>query len=418
MNSKNPLLVKIILLVVFSSLLVACGTVEVGIETLSPSPMVSVVSPPEESPFPTETNPPSPTPEPTISPVPDSAEFPVIVSIGHLAPFAGPEIGFLVLEHGELTTQPSPVDQQLLWEYNSRNGQLLYSPDFFHASDQNNISVTSLYVYDYATDTSQMWLEDNVLRASWSPDGERVTAAVYNPQTEKIELIFVSAPGQVDVLSECASNLYSWSPEGDRLAFVNAISWVGVKESCAGTYLVTFPNGITSPERDIQKVSDFGSQDLMGVNYQDQPIWVLDQNALIYPDQPFWIVPLDGSPAFVPATPNGEEPINLPRPFGLLWAPDLNQLVGNYDAGMSGQGGVWVYQLSEDLSRIEDYYRIGDTPQGDNSFITLVDWWLPGESILVLNGDNPDISQYLSEFWPTPAIWSLKDNVWVNISAE
>jgi hypothetical protein len=110
--------------------------------------------------------------------------------------------------------------------------------------------------------------------------------------------------------------------------------------------------------------------------------------------------------------------LELPRPSGSLWAPELHQLVGNYDAGISGQGGVWVYQLSEDLRQIENYYRIGDAPQGDNSFITLVDWWSPGESILMLDGDNPDTEQYLSEFWRGPAVWSLIEGQWIDITQE
>ena len=113
--------------------------------------------------------------------------------------------------------------------------------------------------------------------------------------------------------------------------------------------------------------------------------------------------------------------MNLPRPFGSLWSSHLNQLSGNVESGPAGFGesgpagfgGVWVYQLSADLSQIESYFRIGDAPQGENSFIYLVDWWQPGESILVLDGDNPDTDQYLSEVWLGPAIWSLIENQWL-----
>ncbi|GAH16638.1 unnamed protein product, partial [marine sediment metagenome] len=153
----------------------------------------------------------------------------------------------------------------------------------------------------------------------------------------------------------------------------------------------------------------------------DQPVWALEQNAVIYPDSPFWVVPLDGSPAFIPQTPGGEEPMNLPRPFGSLWSSQLNQLVGNVEAGPAGFGGVdemsgvWVYQLSEDLTHIESYYRIGGAPQGDNSGIKLVDWWQRGESILVLERDSPDTSQYPSEVWQGPAVWSLIENQWLEV---
>jgi hypothetical protein len=395
-------------------LITGCGTLEVGVETNSPitTPFpVDILT--EESIMPTETVPPSPTETSSPPEATNAPPVPDLVTIAHLTPFASMDIGVLVLENGKLTVQPSPVYQEIFWDYDRASGKLAYSPDFFHSSDKNNLSVSSLWVYDYATETSQMWLGDNVLRASWSPDGERVTAAVYNPEKEQIDLVFVSGPDQVEPIAECASNLFSWSPDGDMLAYVNAVSWVGVKESCAGTYLVSFPNGIQAPERDLQRISDFGSEALLGHNYVDKPLWVMDQSALIFPDQPFWVVPFDGSPALVPATPNGEDPLEIPRPFGDLWAPDLHQLIGNYDAGISGQGGVWVYQLSEDLHQIENYYRIGDIPQGENSFITLVDWWKSGESILVLDGDNSDTSQALSEMWSGPAVWSLPDKQWV-----
>ena len=400
----------LILLVGTASILLAgCSTFEVGIETIPPPTQIPATEPTEQ------TGPPAPEPLPIeteVTLIEDSPQYPDIVTIAHLTPFSSSDIGVLVLEDGELTVQPSPVYTEIFWEYNPLNHRLVYSPEFFHGSDHNNVSVTSLWVYDYETGTEQEWLKDNVIRAAWSPDGERVTAAIYNPQKEQIDLVFVSGPDRVEMIAECASNLFSWSPDGSQLAYVNAVSWVGVKESCAGTYLVSFPNGLAAPVREVQRVSDFGSEGLLGTNIVDQPIWVVDQNALIYPDQPFWVVPLDGSPAFIPATPDGEDPMDLPRPFGNLWAPNLKQLVGNYDASPSGQGGVWIYQLSEDLQKIENYSRIGDAPQGNNSFINLVDWWSPGESILVLDGDNPDTSLYLSELWRGPAVWSLINRQW------
>ena len=409
MKLRNLSLSLFLLLITASILLSGCSTFEVGIETIPPPTQIPAAQPTETAeaiatePIATET-------EPAIIEV--SPQFPELVTIAHLTPFGSGDFGVLVFEDGELNAEPSPVQFQIFWEYSPVTGRLAYSPEFVHSSDHNNIPVTSLWVYDYATGETQMWLEDNVIRAAWSPDGERVTAAVYNPETEQIDLVFVSGPGQVELIADCASNLFSWSPDGTRLAYVNAIDWSGVKEACAGTYLVTFPNGLTGGDHQVERVSEFGSQKLLGGHVDDKPIWALDQNALIYPDQPFWVVPLDGSPAFVPQTPAGEEPMNLPRPFGSLWSAHLNQLIGNVDTGPAGFGGVWVYQLSEDLRRMENYYRIGDFPQGNNSDIVLVAWWLPGESILVLDGDNLDSSQYLNELWRGPAVWSLIVKQW------
>ncbi len=427
MKISNSSWLLFLLLASISILAAGCSTFEVGIETIPPATLLPVDEPTEDSSIPTTESLPTETEFADVSDTPslptetepavvlETPDLPDLVTIAHLTPFASADIGVLVLENGELTVQPSPIYHEVFWEYSPESGRLAYSPEFLHGSDQNKVSVTSLWVYDYASGTSQRWLEDNVIRASWSPDGQRVTAAVYNPQKEQIDLVFVSGPDQVEIIAECASNLYSWSPDGSMLAYVNAISWAGVKESCAGTYLVLFPNGLSAAERDLQRVSDFGSDKLLSGHHDDKPVWAMARYALIYPDQPFWVVPLDGSPAFIPATPDGEDPLELPRSFGSLWAPDLHQLIGNYDAGMSGQGGVWVYQLSEDLHQIESYHRIGNAPQGDNSFITLVDWWSPGESILVLDGDNPDTDQYLSEVWRGPAVWSIIEKQWIEI---
>lgn len=73
---------------------------------------------------------------------------------------------------------------------------------------------------------------------------------------------------------------------------------------------------------------------------------------------------------------------------------------------------MWIYQLSEDLRSIQEYYRIGEFPQGQNTDITLVSWWNPGESILVLDGENYAESEFLNELWRAPAVWSLADMSW------
>ena len=195
-----------------SILLAACGTLEVGIETISPpTPFPSDV-PKEGSIIPTESVPtsaeiiPTETPPPAVTIAPD---VPELVSIGHLAPFAGPDIGVLTLKDGQLSLEPGPVYYEILWDYSPVSGRLAYSSEFFHGSESNNISVSDLWVYDYQSGNSEKWLGDNVARASWAPDGERVTAAIYNPESEQIGLVLVSGPDQVELIADCASMLYS-----------------------------------------------------------------------------------------------------------------------------------------------------------------------------------------------------------------
>ena len=420
MKMRTSLRSLFLLLGLISFLAVGCGTFEVGVEPLTTLEPALETQPAQVDTLPSATSPPTAeiTPTETSLPKTPPPDVPDLVSIGHLAPFYSAEIGLLNLENGQLTVEPSPVDYGILWDYSPLSGKLAYSSEFFHPSVSNNLAVSDLWVYDYQSGTEQKWLDDNVLRAAWAPDGEHITAAVYNPDTEQTDLVLLSGPDQLELLAECASTVFSWSPDGNILAYINALLWLnlGVDESCLGTYLVTFPDGISGGEWEKSRVSDFKGLEFGGSHEGDRPLWALDQNALLYPDSPFWVVPLDGSPAFVPQTPDNEEPMNLPRPFGSLWAPHLNQLVGNVESGPGGGfGGVWVYQLSDDLSQIESYYRIGDAPQGDNSFINLVDWWQPGESLLVLGGDNLDTSQYLSEVWRGPAVWSLIENRWIEL---
>jgi hypothetical protein len=415
--STNPF---IILLVALLTMLTACATFEVGIEPLTTTTSSPEISQINHDSTPTETVfPPSDIrPTKTLSPPPVISGLPDLVSIGYLIPFANMEIGVLTIKDGQLKVDPSPVNYGIFWDYSPQSGGLAYSSEFFHPTVSNNLGVSDLWVYDYQTGTDEKWLEDNVTRATWAPDGEHLTAAVYNPESEQINLVLVSGPDQVEIISECASDLFSWSPAGDMLAYVNALTWLnfGVDETCLGTYLVSFPSGISREQRDISRVSDFGTQKFSGTHFLDQPLWALEQNALVYPDSPFWIVPLDGSPAFIPQTPGDQDPMNMPRPYGNLWSQQLNQLIGNVESGPGGGfGGVWVYQLSQDLHQIEDYYRIGDVPQGENSFIELIDWWVPGESILILDGDKIDPSQYLSEVWREPAVWTLLDKRWSGV---
>ena len=408
-----PFLLTVILgIPIFSA---GCGTLEAGIETISPPTPFPTDTPTEAIVIPTDSIPPSPMPSPTPTLEGDKPGVPEMVSIGHLAPFGSVEIGFLVLEDEELTLQSSPVEYGILWDYSPQSGKLAYSSEFFHGAKDDKASISDLWVYDYQTGNTEKWLDDNVTRAGWAPDGERLTAAIYNPNTERIDLVLVSGPDEMELIAECASMLFSWSPDGEQLAFVNARAWLnfGLDETCLGTYLVTFPNGFSGAEPVVSRVSDFSGQEFGGLHLNDKPLWAYEQNALIYPDQPFWVVPLDGSPAFIPQMPGDKDPMEIPRPFGSLWNSRLNQLIGNVDTGPAGFGGAWVYQFSEDLSRIERFYRIGDVPEGDNSFITLVDWWDQGESILVLDGDDRDTSNYLSELWRGPAVWSLIENQWL-----
>jgi hypothetical protein len=149
-------------------------------------------------------------------------------------------------------------------------------------------------------------------------------------------------------------------------------------------------------------------------------MWALDQNALIYPGAPMWVIPLDGNKAFTPIAEGRTPSHDLSTTVLNIWSPELRQMIGTNEVGRLSTGGVWVYQLSEDLQRIERYYRLGDKPIVDNSDIDLVAWWEYGKSILVMDGDfnNDNHIPFVNEFWATPFVWSLEDNLWIDIEND
>jgi hypothetical protein len=164
-----------------------------------------------------------------------------------------------------------------------------------------------------------------------------------------------------------------------------------------------------------RKVNAFGAQGQMNGSLNDRPIWALGEEALIILDSPFWIVPMDGSPAYVPTMPGGEEPLNMPRLVNPLWVPELRQLIGFVETGMNRDGGVYVYQFSEDMQSVTSVMNIESALADPNADLTLIDWWEPGKSLLLLDHNMALENQFLSEYWGKPVIWSLTDQAFIPI---
>jgi Tol biopolymer transport system component len=308
----------------------------------------------------------------------------------------------LVQRSGRLGPEEVPVVMEIFWDYSPASGRLAYSSQFFHWSMDNGISVTDLWVYDYHTQQAERWLEDNLAWASWRPPVEggtgsdRLTAALYDPERGHLVVAFVDGPDDIELIAECASTSYSWSPDHKELAYVNKANWEGVSETCTGTFIYSEEDGSN------RRVSALGEQELLSGSFDDAPIWAVEDGVLVYPDQPFWVIPLDGAPPFVPQAADGEEPMNLPRLNQHLWAPEYNLLIGNVEAMMENFNGVWVYELSDDLSAIVNRYRIEDVSDFSRAY-RLIDWWAPGESLLMLTGSNE------FSWWGIPVVWSLAE---------
>jgi hypothetical protein len=415
---------KVMIALMLASL--ACGSVEVGIVTptseenlidsvdIQEPTSEELISTPEENIQLTEEATNVPTTEniwPETKPgVPDE------VTLGPLG-YGYPEVGLAVIEDQTVSISESPVEFGLLWDYSPVSGRLAYASEFFHGSEPPgnvwpNYSISDLWVYDYASGQSERWLSDYVNHALWSPDGERITASIFNPESNQLDLVLVSGPDQVETVAQCASGLFSWSPNGDRLAYIVPASLVtGMPKECTGTYLVS---GMDRGEYQVERISNLGSEAVYNNFPGAPPFWAEAQNALIIPDTPFWVVPLDGSPPFVPQFPNGNgiSLTDFMSPNLSLWNIEQRQLIIHDFGGRNGMGGVWVFELSADLRTIENYYRLGGPANDGNSDIMLVSWWKYGESILVADGDIPEPKPWINEFWAPPKVWSLIDQTW------
>jgi hypothetical protein len=308
----------------------------------------------------------------------------------------------LVQRGGRLGPEEVPTYMEMVWDYSPASGRLAYSSHFYHGAVDNRFSVTNLWVYDYQTGQAERWLEDNLAWASWRPPeeggtgGDRLTAALYDPERGHLVLAFVDGPEEIEIISDCASTHYSWSPDNQELAYLIEADSPGVSATCIGTFIYSAEDGST------RRVSDLGGEGLLNQFFHDEPIWAVEDGVLFYPDYPFWVVPLDGSPPFVPELADGEEPMQLERMTQHLWAPEYNLLIGNVEQMLSQNGGVWIFELSDDLRTIVNRYRLEDVNDLSQEY-RLIGWWEPGESLLLLTAYNE------FSYWGIPVVWSLSD---------
>ena len=279
-----------------------------------------------------------------------------------------------------------------------------------------NYPISDLWVYDYANGQSERWLNDYVNHAGWAPDGERITSSIFNPESNQLDLVLVSGPNQFERVATCASGYFSWSPKGDMLAYAVSPSMVtGMPVECVGIFVVS---GMQSGDYQVERILAEGIEDFSSNHPGAQPFWTLEQDALISPAPPFGVIPLDGSTPFIPQFPAGISGTDFPMPNLSLWNIEQRQLIIHAFGGMSGMGGVWVFELSDDLRTVENYYRLGDPANEGNSDINLVSWWKYGESFLVADGDIPEPKPLINEFWSPPKVWSLIDQTWTMLEYQ
>jgi hypothetical protein len=416
MKSDHIQNAKFSIILLAGILLASCGLIEGGFEDTPNAPSNNSTDAEQDSPpVTTEAVDLQPDdPELSLPSLVHNPQAPEMVSIGRLAPAAGTDIGVVIREENQITLEASPVEYGLFWGYTPVTGRLAYSSEFWGpSSDGSNISVSDLWVYDYATGQSEQWLPANVSYARWAPDGMHLAAAVWNPQAQWFDMMLVSGPDQTRVVAECGSMQFEWHPYSNQLAYANLLDWAGVRPECKGSYIITFSEGLEAGTVEIEQVSTFGAEDQLNGSLNDRPVWALGHDALIILDSPFWVVPMDGSPAFVPSMPEGEDPLGMPRLVDPLWVPQQRQLVGFVETGMMVSGGVFIYQFSEDLSAITEVLRIETQPLDENTDLMLMGWWEPGKSLLLLDHNMALETEFLSEYWGMPVIWSLTERTFI-----
>ncbi len=387
-----------------SLLLTACGSFNVSLEDRG---NVASESPQVENP--------SPTPEPqpsAISPVDVDEPGPFYISEPSFYPGAEDDLTILKVEDGAAALGSSPVDMGVLWDYSGPSGRIAYASEFYHASQAFSRSVTDLWVYDYGSDTSERWLEDDVAQAYWSPylpgstRPQELAAAVFDSESGTFNLMLIDSPGQTRQLARCSSTEFSFSPDGTQIAYKSG--WYNEAEprpqECTGVFIVDVEDGTARRLTGTDPLATGGW-------HRDQPLWAESLDALLFKsfneDSIFNIVPLDGSgwSRVINAETIAEE--YLPSPFLSLWSDAHRSVIGQTE-GMFDPQAVWVYQFSPDGDQIVDAFRVN---WGEfRHDLLLLGWWDVGESVLIRDISNTSELNPLGEV----VIWSIAERAVVD----
>jgi hypothetical protein len=379
-------------------LMTACGSFQVSFEQAEESP---TVMPDEVSPVDTSL-------EPTSLPgtVGQDGVGPYYIG-GLFSPGSGDASTILEVRQGVAAFAQSPVDGEMLWDYSGPSGRIAYASEFFHASRNFSRSVSDLWVYDYASDTSEMWLEDDVSRAYWSPylpdssEPQQLVAAVFDSNSGTFDLMLVDGPSQTRTIAQCASEEFAFSPDGKRLAY--KAGWYGDStqrpEDCEGVFVIDLKD---QANRRLTVTSPIASGGWIG----DQPLWAESLDALLFKSYDetsvFNLVPLDGSewkPVVIAPSVSVD---TLPVPFYSLWS-DTHKIVIGQTEGMFDPFGVWVYRLSPEGEQIEQAFRIDWGNYRHD--LMLIGWWEPGESVILRDITYPSALNPLGEV----VIWALAE---------
>jgi hypothetical protein len=177
------------------------------------------------------------------------------------------------------------------------------------------------------------------------------------------------------ILNKDVDPFYSWSPDGEQIAFVRH-----------GELFVTTLDGVESPAltKDMYQQSSWVG---------DAPLWLLDYDLLAYADFPVTFVSLDGVEVYEPISAEGDVMDVNKRPFAMLWSNSQQQLIMQYE-GLYGSA-VQILQFVDDIYTITEVYDLGEGNQ-------LVGWYEGDENVIILQNGEPQIYSLLTHEMVAP----------------
>lgn len=258
----------------------------------------------------------------------------------------------------------SPVEG-LFWDYSNQTGKLVYGTRYTSSPGDNEVWVDdyTLWIYDFRTDLSIKWLQGSVLEAKWAPEvddqGQQRLAVIMADGT--VGLILV--PDEVTELAnikrydpEMDACCISWSPEGDRFTYVKSET------------LYVIPNTPQEPR-------------MLAENAFGRPVWVMEEQLLLFPSSVLKVARADGSGPFIPNIPDGNRVWAMPE-SELLWDPENRMLVfDELHISESTEAITWVYSFSDNFETVIEQYSCVRT---DTSHI--ISWYDDGKSMITTNG--------------------------------
>lgn len=320
---------------------------------------------------PTSTRTSTPTSKPTSTAT--ATWLPVQTPMATADPAKVPQMVWLQYHDGSYTDPPTvlavrsgvaayeefPMEITSFWDYSPVSGRAAFSNSPRHASPYGDKSVTDLWVYNYETGQAEMWFTDNVGSAGWSSTihpqtgTELLAVAVFKYQ---YDLLILSSPESVVATIPNASPQFSWSADGQWIAFF------GWRDQKHGIYIVPATGGAATYVTHLHWVGSI----------LDRPLWAQEHQAIFDSSSPRLLF-IDSTVAV--GVPESRSPYNM------LWDPKTRQLLMGFEADWGSREEIRVFEFSEDLRTITKDYAIGGI---------MADWLVPGEKLLLADGQIID----------------------------